>query len=304
MKPSLLLRCGALAAALGIALTASAQFGGLDKLNKGLSDLNSGINKTKQKADQAKEVYDDGSKAVKGVAGIGPEEEKRIGETIALELVGRYGGLVRDEAVMRRVNLVGRSLARYSDRPDIPWRFGVLNSDTVNAFSAPYGYVFITRGLYDLCSNDDLLAGVLGHEVTHITNKDALNIVAKSDAAGVGLKYLKKSNSSVQQLDSQISQTHAQVAQISPDVAKFFDVSTDKVVKTLVDSGYGQGTEFGADHDGRGLAAMTGYAPGGLRASLTTLQQRGGDPKKFFPAHPPIKDRIAKLPNDPAPTGN
>ena len=60
------------------------------------------------------------------------------------EIIGRYGGLVRDEDVMRRVNLIGRSLARYSSRPNLEWQFAVLNSDTVNAFSAPGGLVFIT----------------------------------------------------------------------------------------------------------------------------------------------------------------
>jgi len=105
--------------------------------------------------DKAKSI----GKMAKGAAGIGPEEEKVIGESVALEIVGQYGGLVRDPAVVARVNLVGRSLARYSGRPDLAWRFAVLQSDTVNAFSAPDGYVFITRGLYELAAGDDVLAG-------------------------------------------------------------------------------------------------------------------------------------------------
>jgi predicted Zn-dependent protease len=283
-----------LGGALFAAVAAPAQFSGLDKLTKGLD-------KFKQTTDKAKEVHDDVSKASKGVLGIGPKEEEQMGGTVALEVVGRYGGLVRDEAISRRINLVGRSLARYSDRPDLPWRFAVLNSDTVNAFSAPYGYVFITRGLYDLCTNDDLLAGVLGHEITHITNKDALRIVASSDFASVGLKYAKQSNRNVQQFDASVSQVGSSVSQISPEVGKFFDLNSDKIVKTLINSGYGQETEFKADHNGRDLAAATDFAPGGLRASLVMLQAKGGDSKKFFPSHPALADRLKKLPDDPAP---
>mgnify|MGYP006203657845 CR=1 FL=1 len=98
-----------------------------------------------------------------------------------VEIVGRYGGLVRDEAITQRVMLVGRSLARYSDRPGLDWRFGVLDSPTVNAFSAPDGYVFITRGLYDLAENDDVLAAILSHEIAHITGRHALKIVARGE---------------------------------------------------------------------------------------------------------------------------
>jgi hypothetical protein len=56
---------------------------------------------------------------LRGAAGIGPEEEKVVGDSVALEIVGRYGGLVRDAAVLHRVNLIGRGLARYSERPEL-----------------------------------------------------------------------------------------------------------------------------------------------------------------------------------------
>jgi predicted Zn-dependent protease len=155
-----------------------AQFGGLD------------LNKLKKGLDTAK----DASKIAK-VAGIGPKEERSIGDSTAMEIISRYGGLVRDDDVMRRINLVGLALARTSDRPDIEWRFGVLNSDSVNAFSAPGGYVFITRALYDQSANDEVLAGVLGHEIAHITRRHALKIVERNEAtAGVKSQLLKRSN--------------------------------------------------------------------------------------------------------------
>ena len=143
---SLLFAAGLASSAFALDLGGlSKALGNADKLKKGLDTAN------------------DASKVMKGLAGIGPEEERLIGDSVSLEIVGKYGGLVRDEATMRRVNLVGRALARYSDRPGLEWRFGVLDSDTVNAFSAPDGYVFITRGLYALAETDDILAAILGN---------------------------------------------------------------------------------------------------------------------------------------------
>ena len=147
-----------------------------------LGGLSKALNKAKEVTDTAK----DASKVVKGGVGIGPEEEKVIGDSVALEIVGQYGGVVRDEDTLQRVNLVGRALARYSDRPDLDWRFGVLDSDSVNAFSAPDGYVFITRALYALADDDDLLAAILSHEIAHITEKHALKIVGRDVCSRAG----------------------------------------------------------------------------------------------------------------------
>jgi predicted Zn-dependent protease len=224
-------------------------------------------------------------KVVKGIAGIGPEEEKIIGDSVALEIVGKYGGLVRDQAIMQRVNLVGRSLARFSDRPDLAWRFAVLDSATVNAFSAPAGYVFITRGLYDLAVDDDALAGILGHEIAHITGKHALNIVAKGDALAGATSQLVKRSGNLRVVDSQLQQ---------------FDLGVGQITKTLFETGFAPQTEFAADKTGHDLARLTGYAPGGLRGVLAQLQRRGGAQQKVFATHPPLGDRIGRLPDEPA----
>ena len=240
----------------------------------------------------------DVAKVTKAVVGIGPEEEKNIGQSVAVEIIGKYGGLVRDEAIMRRVNLVGRSLAFYSDRPELEWRFAVLNSDTVNAFSAPAGYVFITRGLYDLAKNDDELAGILGHEIAHITQKHALKVVQRSEATAVAADQLTKRSGDVRAAQSTVSQVQSQVAQVSPEAAKYVDVNAGAVATLLFVKGFDKPSEYEADQVGRSLAVKTGYASGGLRAALATLQQRGGEQKKFFATHPPLADRIARLPDE------
>ena len=99
----------------------------------------------------AKEV---GSVA-EGLADIGLKEENSIGGAVAIEIVARFGRVGKDAAATQRVNLIGKSPARYCDRQELDFKFGLLNSDTINAFSAPGGYVFITKGLYDLVGDND-----------------------------------------------------------------------------------------------------------------------------------------------------
>lgn len=250
--------------------------------------LSKALDKAKEVTDTAKEA----GKVAKGVAGIGPEEEKIIGDSVALEVIGKFGGLVRDEDIMRRVNLVGRALARYSDRPELSWRFGVLEADTVNAFSAPDGYVFITRGLYRLATTDDQLAGILGHEIAHITRRHALNIVRRDEFFSGGKSLLGKYSSDYRETSSTVSQVDAQLGQ--------FDLGVGKITTALIEKGFDQPTEFSADLAGHDLAALTGYAPGGLRSVLAQLQQQGGEVKKTFSTHPPLKERLKRLPDEPA----
>jgi len=234
------------------------------------------------------DTWNAATQMVKARAGIGPEQEKVVGASVAFEIVAKYGGLVRDPAMMHRVNLIGRSLARYSDRPDADheWRFGVLNSDTINAFSAPDGWVFITRGLYVLAKSDDALAGVLGHEITHITGRHSLQIVEGADFWSGAANVVVSRSSDARAFNNALQQLGQGVG---------------KITATLFEKGYAPDTEYQADRGGHDLAKVTGYAPGGMRSVLVLLQQRGGDPKKVFATHPPLNDRIRRLPDEPAP---
>jgi predicted Zn-dependent protease len=219
----------------------------------------------------------DVGKMAKGAAGIGLDEERSIGGSVALEIISRYGGIDRDEAATRRLNLLGKSLAGYSSRPGLQWRFGLLHSDTINAFSAPGGYVFITRGLYDQLKSDDALAGVLSHEITHIARRHALKIIARNE-------FLSGASDLASQQSAQLRK---------------FDIGIGQITTTLLEKGFDPQTEYEADSGGRALALTTGYAPGALRMVLIHLQQRGGDPHRIFSTHPPLVERIKRLPDDP-----
>jgi predicted Zn-dependent protease len=227
--------------------------------------------------DPFKAAKDVGS-LVKGTVGIGLKEENSIGGAVAIEIVARFGGVWKDAAATRRVNVIGKSLTRYCDRPDLNFKFGLLNSDTINAFSAPGGYVFITKGLYDLVGdNDDQLAGVLGHEITHVTQRHALKIIERGDFLS-GVSDL--------------------AAMKSDDFAKFSG-AVNSVTTTLFEKGFDPKTEYAADKGGRALAAITGYAPGGLRATLIRLKMGSANKTTaIFPTHPPLAKRIARLPEE------
>jgi len=239
------------------------------------------------KAGKLVESLEAGGKIIKGVAGIGPAEERLIGESVALEIVGRYGGLVRDEAVARRVNLVGRALAYYSARPALPWKFAVLASPTVNAFSAPGGFVFITRGLYDLVGdNDDALAAILGHEIAHITGRHALKIIERGE-------FLSGAAALAVQRSQDAAKVEASLGQ--------FDGGIGKIANTLFEKGFDPQTEFAADKAGRELAVTVGYAPGALRQTLERLRRSTAPKDRVFSSHPSLAARIGQLPAESAP---
>ena len=111
---------------------------------------------------------------------IGPEKEQQIGFGIAATVAGRYP-LDEDAELNRYVNLVGQAVAQQSIRgAEVPFRFGVLDTEDVNAFAAPGGYIFVTRGALGLMETEADLAGVLAHEVAHVDQKHVLDEIRRS----------------------------------------------------------------------------------------------------------------------------
>lgn len=242
----------------------------LDKLG----DIQSKAEKVKRNADAA-------GKVAKGATGLSLEEEIAIGDAVAVQIVSRFGGVWRDATATQRVNVLGRGLARYAQRQDLEWRFGLLNTDQINAFSAPGGRVFITRGLYKILASDDELAGALGHEVEHVDRRHALKTIASGEALGGAVALVKENT------------------RAGSNVAQFDDVIT-QIVDNLLNKGYDPAAEFDADKYGRELARTCGFAPGGLRAVIEKLQAKGDRESGAFSTHPPASARLQKLPKEPA----
>src|SRR3954468_14691274 len=139
---------------------AHAQLGALGKIKKGAD-----------KAADAKQKLDDLT--------FSEQEERQIGEQVSVKLRQRFG-VMQDAGVTKYVSLVGSVLGQASSRPALDWKFIVLDTDGVNAYAAPGGFIHVTRGLLGLLKNESELAGVLGHEITHVTQKHTITAIQRS----------------------------------------------------------------------------------------------------------------------------
>jgi predicted Zn-dependent protease len=175
---------------------------------------------------------------------------------------------------------VGLWLALQTERPDLPWRFGVMDTDSVNAFAAPGGYVFITRGLLLHMRNEAELAGVLAHEISHVLKRHHLNAIQKN--AQVGL---------VTNLMSSFSNDNGTLT--GEAKKKLISVSNE-----LYARGLDQSDEFEADRMGVVIAARAGYDPYGLLATLQTLDSMNAQDSSLalmFKTHPSPEKRLQLL---------
>lgn len=201
-------------------------------------------------------------------------EEIAIGRQIAGNLLGA-APLVKDNRLQKYVNRVGRWVAAQSERPDLPWHFGVIQSEDVNAFAAPGGYIFVTLGLYRILQNEADLAGVLGHEVGHVIRQHHLKILQQSRLVEAGSKTLSKSvggNDTVQQLIGSGAE--------------------------IVARGLDKDAEFEADRIGVVLATRAGYDAYGLPGVLQQISHAAQDDDRvalLFKTHPLPEDRLNKL---------
>src|SRR6266567_4195036 len=152
MKPYVL----ASVVALALAIAANAQFGNI-------------LNRAKEKIDaaqqKAKPVTERAERAAETFQPWNAKEEQEIGEAGAAKMVAVFG-LVEDPKVVRYVNLVGQTVGQFASR-QLPWRFGVLDTEIVGAYALPGGYIFITRAALTGMTSEAQLAGALGHEITH-----------------------------------------------------------------------------------------------------------------------------------------
>ena len=118
---------------------------------------------------------------------MSPDEESRLGSEEHPKLVKAFGGEVADPALRAYVQSVGTLLARTSELPELNFTFTVLDTDMVNAFALPGGYVYITRGILSLANTEAEMAGVLAHEIGHVTARHAAQRHSRSVLAGLGV---------------------------------------------------------------------------------------------------------------------
>jgi predicted Zn-dependent protease len=200
-------------------------------------------------------------------------EEQQLGAAVSEKVRTRYG-VVQDANVHRYVTLVGTALSQASTKPNMPWTFIVLDTDAVNAFAAPGGFIHITRGALALLQDESELAGVLGHEIIHVTEQHTIRSIQKSKSIQMGTNETLSGN------------------------AALLNKVADNVYLEIIDKGFGRGEENESDEKGVVIANKIGYAPQGLNRFLTRLQERnkGATEKRgLFASHPEMTERLGRL---------
>lgn len=228
------------------------------------------------------------------------QEEYALGGMVAARWVQNGGGLFLEGAgaaeVSRYLNQVGKNLGAQSGRPGLDWTFGVLETADVNAYSSPGGYVLVTRGLLRRLENEAQLAGVLAHEIAHITERHALGTYASVKAnqcqTALGTRVAASAAEQASQ-DAFRKATGADGAFL--DLDKSVDLLrslSDKVVEDLTTRGFGKDDEDEADRVGLALAMNAGYSPTAYLDFLAKLPAGGG---KAAGLHAPGPDRQQAL---------
>lgn len=204
-------------------------------------------------------------------------QEIQIGKEMDPQIRQEMG--VYDNAELQRyVSNIGMRLARASERPNLPWQFTVVDEPAVNAFALPGGYIYLTRGILAFLHNEQQLAGVLGHEIGHVTARHAAQQYTQATSAGLGLTLLS----------------------IFVPEARPFQGAAESALGLLFLK-HGRDDELQADRLGVQYAAKTGWDPAGVAGMLRTLQRldeasgsRRGVPN-FLSTHPAPADRVDRV---------
>ena len=238
--------------------------------------------------------------AIEASKDLTPENEYYVGRSVATTILARHDYAYRDGKALRAgelrgltayVNQVGAVVAfaalettRSGDReaPIAGWHFVVLEHDSINAFAAPGGFIFVTRGALQNAASEDELAAVLAHEVAHVRRGHALGSIKKSRWAGVA----KDALTTTVQLDQ---------AALG-NLTQAFEGAMEDMTDALIVKGYSRDTEFEADRVGLEIMIRAGYDPRAFVSYLKKLEQAqdtgsGG----FYATHPKASERIAKL---------
>jgi len=206
---------------------------------------------------------------------LGDEEAKRVEQTM---------GLVRDAELEAYVSAIGSKLTAVSDRPEGPWKFMIVDMPEPNAFALPGGYVYVTRGLLSLVNSEDELAGVVGHEIAHVTARHASKrigaaVLMAPVTIATGIAGLA-------------------VSIVSPTLGGVVAGTGQAVTGGLVIAPFSREQEYAADEIGQELAAKAGYDPIGIASFLQTLDRdvklAAGEERSFhfMDSHPMTPDRI------------
>jgi predicted Zn-dependent protease len=209
------------------------------------------------------------------------EEEIEIGRQAAAEFETE-NRISRDPALVQRVEQIGSTLVPHSQRRNIGYTFKVVDSQEVNAFALPGGYIYVTRGMVEFVEQDHELAGVIGHEIAHVALRHGARLIENLAAAQAAIDLVTTSSEEL----ASIYQDHATQLAIN-------------AVAQIVVSGWGRENELDADQHGTIYMARAGYNPYEIIDLFERMGEQeaiSGDPLAWiFATHPPFPDRIRRV---------
>lgn len=227
---------------------------------------------------RVKDILKGAGDIAKGRGELDYASELAAGQSLALEGFARYGLPVENQKVQDYLNLVTRAVARYSQRPGIPYHAVLVDSGVMNAFSCPGGIIFLSKAMFTSLSDEAELACIMAHEVGHVASRHAVEMLKRAKVMeGI---------------------TRISGATLGSEKAKEFIASINELKSVLFDRGLDQNMEFEADRAGMETAYRTGYNPEAFLRVLDMLEtKKSEDLSKsgsWFSTHPPLPLRIAK----------
>ncbi len=206
---------------------------------------------------------------------VSESQEIAMGKQSHPEIIKQFGVYGEKPELTRLVETIGQRLAAGSQRPNLPWHFTILDTPMVNAMALPGGYIYITRGMIERINSEDELAGVLGHEIAHVTARHAAQQISRAQVAQLGMVI------GAVVAGPQAAQQYGQFAEIG--VALLFQR-------------YSRGQETQADLLGTEYTAAGRFNPIGAERMLLTLQRLDKDPAggidRYFMSHPDPAKRV------------
>ena len=233
---------------------------------------------------QAQSINKGATAVAKTFEDITPEQEYYIGRTVAARVVDKYKPY-NDEKANHFLNVLGQTLAQASKLPETfgGYHFLILDSDEINAFAAPGGLIFVTRGMIGCCKHEDALAAVLAHEIGHIQGRHGLQAIKKSRVTSA-LTTLA--------LEGAKSFGKKELAELTST----FEDSISDITSTLINNGYSRAFERDADMAAVSILQAVGYDANGLVDMLSVMKEKlkpGG--LDFAKTHPSPDSRISDI---------
>ena len=209
---------------------------------------------------------------------VSPEQERQLGQQAHQQVIDQFGIYDEYPRINQMVERVGQRIASVSDMPDLDWHFEVLDSPMLNAMALPGGYIYITRGMLERMNTEDELAGVLGHEIAHVTARHAAQRISQAQLAQIGLVV------GAIAAGPEAAQQYGDLAQLGLG---------------LLFQRYSRQHESQADLLGTAYMAEAGYNPHGAAEMLRALgrlrSQEVTKIDQYFQSHPDPDKRVGDV---------